>query len=91
MEWIRQARESKGWSQKELAEKLFVSENTISNWELGKTFPTTKRLEQLTEILEVCFPIQISNNELQNFISSLSPTEQKKAIEILKTVFDHND
>ena len=32
---IRQKREAKGWTQKELAQRLYVSDKTISRWETG--------------------------------------------------------
>ena len=43
----------KGIKQKWLAQKLGVSEVTVSNWVKEKSFPRKKRLEKLSEILEV--------------------------------------
>ena len=43
----------KGIKQKWLAQKLGVSEVTVSNWVKEKSFPSKKRLEKLSEILEV--------------------------------------
>jgi transcriptional regulator with XRE-family HTH domain len=33
---IRAAREQRGWSQQELAERVGISRQTVINWELGK-------------------------------------------------------
>lgn len=38
-QFLRQKRNEKGMTQKELAEKLFLSESAISKWEKGKTYP----------------------------------------------------
>lgn len=36
---LAELRKEKNVSQEELAEKLYVSRQTISNWERGKTYP----------------------------------------------------
>ncbi len=36
---IKEYRDLKGWNQDQLAEKMFVSRQTISNWENDKTYP----------------------------------------------------
>jgi len=43
----------KGIKQKWLAQKLGVSEVTVSNWVKEKSFPSKKRLEKLSELLDV--------------------------------------
>ena len=50
---LRKAREEKGITQQTLAEKLFVTRQTVSNWECGKRYPdliTTKRISQILEV-----------------------------------------
>lgn len=44
-ERIREARESKGWLQKELAARVHVEPQTVSNWERGVTAPDLDKLE----------------------------------------------
>lgn len=46
------AREAKGWSQKELAERLKVSVQTIYTWESGRKLCRSSRLERLAEVLD---------------------------------------
>ena len=41
---IREERERKGISQEELARQIFVSRQTVSNWETGKTCPDVQSL-----------------------------------------------
>lgn len=49
---IKQYRISKGLSQHELAEKLFVTRQAVSKWELGKAVPDLDTLKKLSEIFE---------------------------------------
>lgn len=49
---IRELRQKKGFTQKELADLLEVSEVTISNFENNKKTPSMKRALQIATILE---------------------------------------
>lgn len=50
---INKYRREKGMTQDQLAERLHVTRQAISNWETGKTQPDVETLEQLAECLEV--------------------------------------
>lgn len=54
-ETIKQAREALGMTQEELAEKLEVSRQAVSKWELGVSAPTPENLRLLEEVLGVTF------------------------------------
>ena len=63
---IYQARKKLNMTQKELADKLFVSDKAVSKWERGLCFPDISVLIPLTEILKIscatkpascCWPI----------------------------------
>ena len=56
--FIQQQRKAKNLTQVELAQKINVSEKTISKWECGNGFPDTSLMLPLCEVLE------ISANEL---------------------------
>ena len=56
--FLAQARKEKGWTQAELAEKLGVSNRSISRWETGKTMPDYSLLSPL------CGALGLSVNEL---------------------------
>ena len=58
--FIMTERKAKNLTQAKLAEKIFVSEKTISKWENGKGIPDTHALPKLCEIFN------ISINELLN-------------------------
>lgn len=51
--FIMSERKSKKLTQSKLAEKLFVSEKTISKWEKGNGLPETNLLPRLCEIFDV--------------------------------------
>ncbi len=50
---LKEFLKSKGVKQKWLAQRIGVSEVTMSNWVKGKSSPTKKNLEKLSEILNV--------------------------------------
>lgn len=50
---IAELRKQKGFTQKELAEKLMVTDKAISRWETGKGLPDTSLLKPLGDILGV--------------------------------------
>ncbi len=51
--FICELRKEKSLTQKELAEKLFVSDKTVSKWERGASIPNVMLLIPISEILEV--------------------------------------
>ena len=51
--FVAQLRKEKGLMQKELAEKLYVSDKAVSKWERGLSIPDVAILVPLAEILGV--------------------------------------
>lgn len=51
--FLTEQRKAKGYTQKELAEKLFVSDKAVSKWERSLSMPDISLLIPLAEILEV--------------------------------------
>ena len=74
-EFIATERKAKKLTQAKLAEKIFVSEKTVSKWENGKGLPDTCLLPKLCEVLG------ISLNELLS--GERSTSEDKKQNEKL--------
>ena len=50
---LHELRKKNGYTQAELAEKLGVSRQSISNWELGTIVPSTSRLKKISELYSV--------------------------------------
>ena len=63
---IRQLREQKNLTQAELAEKLFISDKTVSKWENGKGYPDISLLEPLAKVFEVSVSELLSGKTVSN-------------------------
>ncbi|MBQ6662913.1 MAG: helix-turn-helix domain-containing protein [Firmicutes bacterium] len=50
---LYELRTKKGFSQDELAEKVFVTRQAVSRWENGETVPNTETLKQLSKLYNV--------------------------------------
>lgn len=50
---LKEILKSKGVKQNWLAEKIGVSEVTLSNWVKEKSVPTKKNLERLSKVLDI--------------------------------------
>ena len=56
--FLAQERKRKGYTQKQLSEKLGISDKTISKWECGNGFP------EVSLLLPLCGELDITVNEL---------------------------
>ena len=56
--YIREKRKERGFSQKQLAEMLFISESAVSKWERGLSYP------DITLVTSLCKALDISEHEL---------------------------
>ena len=56
--FIADERKRKGYTQKQLSEKLEISDKTISKWERGNGFP------EVSLLLPLCNELEITVNEL---------------------------
>ncbi len=52
-EIIIKLRTKEGMTQEELAEKVFVTRQVVSRWELGETIPNTETLKLLSKLFDV--------------------------------------
>ena len=83
---IRFYREKKGIEQKELAAKVGIKSNAVSNWENGRTRPDIALLPLICQVLEV------SLDELFDIKKpSTEPIEEKPAITMTKKVVTEED
>ena len=64
--FIEEERKNKKLTQAKLAEKIFVSEKTISKWENGKGIPDTTLLPKLCEIFGVSLNELLSGERMKN-------------------------
>ncbi len=74
---IKKLRKEKGMTQDELAAKLMVTRQAVSNWEMGKTQPDVETLTRLAEIFGVSVERIIYGKEKKdwNFSIKIGPEE----------------
>ena len=63
---IRELREKNHMTQAELAEKLFVSDKTVSKWENGKGYPDISLLETIAAAFEISVAELLSGRTVNN-------------------------
>ena len=51
--FVAQLRKEKGWTQRELADQLHITDKAVSKWETGASIPDTALLIPLAELLGV--------------------------------------
>ncbi len=59
-------RKSRGWSQEELGEKLGVTRQTVSKWELGATTPEMEKLAAMSELFGISVDELIKGGDALN-------------------------
>lgn len=78
---IRELRKNEGYSQKELADRLNVAQNTVSNWENESREPDNKTLVKLSKIFSVSTDFLLGKTEIRN------PYDSKYVILWYSTIF----
>ena len=58
-ELIKKKRKEMGWTQAQLAERLFVSTNAVSKWELGKNAIDMEKLKDISQLLNIPMPMLV--------------------------------
>ena len=73
---IKKNRQEKQLSQEELADRVYVSRQTISNWENDKSYPDVNSLVLLSEIFQISL-----DNLIKGDIETMKDVIQKEEIE----------
>ena len=87
-QFIKTCRKEKNLTQREVAEKLYISEKTVSKWETGNGMPEVSLMLPLCELLEISVNELLSGERLdekryiekaeQNIISLMDEKAQAK-------------
>ena len=80
---ILESRKKNGLSQEQLGEKVNVTRQTISNWELEETAPNPEQLKLLSKALNVSVD-DLIDNDLQNVVLSKVKITEKQTKTIKK-------
>lgn len=70
-------------SQEQLAEKLGVTRQTISNWELNETSPDINQAKDLSKVFNISLD-ELTNNDIKSILESRVSNTEKLAGLILK-------
>ncbi|MFC0015863.1 MULTISPECIES: helix-turn-helix domain-containing protein [Allobacillus] len=60
---LKKEREKKGWSQDYLAEKIYVSRQSVSKWETGKNYPSIEVIINLSDLFGVTIDELLRSDE----------------------------
>lgn len=82
--FIADERKKKGYNQSELADKLGISNRTVSKWETGNGFPDVSLL------LPLCEELEVSVNELLSGERISKEDYEKKAEENMVEIINKN-
>ena len=77
---IAQKRKAKNMTQSQLAEKLNISNKTISKWENGKCMPDYSIIEQL------CSELDITLNELISGKTEPETNNEKQLLDLFRKI-----
>ena len=73
---IFELRKKIGLSQEQLAEKLNVTRQTISKWELNETAPDIKQAKILSEIFQISLDELVDNDIEKTLVTKVSNVEK---------------
>lgn len=77
-EKLMSLRKSKGWSQEEFAQKINVTRQTVSKWELDQTVPDMNKLVEMSKLFEVSLDELVNNIESSNSESTYKESSNEK-------------
>lgn len=96
-ETISKLRKEKNMTQKELAEKLNITDKAVSKWERGVSFPDITLLETLSKTLGISMSELITNenddknidieNKARELINEMNLIKKKKRNKVIKRLF----
>ena len=79
-ETLRKLRTEKGISQRELAERLFVTRSAITHWENGSRVPNAEMLSRLSECLGVSVDTLLGSGEAESESPKVIMVDDRKII-----------
>lgn len=74
---IKKRRTDMGLSQEELAERIYVSRQTISNWETDKTYPDIQSLLMLSVLFDTTIDVLVKG-DLEMMEKTVASADGKK-------------
>lgn len=87
-EKLQNLRKSSGWTQQELADKLYVSRTAVSKWESGKGYPNIDSLKSLAALFSVSVDDLLSGGELLTIAESDGKARAENACGLIFGLLD---
>ena len=87
-EKIQELRKSRGLTQEELAEALFVSRTAISKWESGRGYPNIDSLKQISNYFSISIDELLSGDKLITIAENENRTNLKNMGNMLFGIVD---
>ncbi|WP_283679559.1 helix-turn-helix domain-containing protein [Lentilactobacillus sp. Marseille-Q4993] len=86
-EQMKQQRKLKGWSQQDLADRMFISRQSISRWESGSSLPTIAGVIQLSDLFNLSIDSLIRGDEdLMDKLSASHKISKTKKIVLFGSI-----
>ena len=87
-EKLQELRKSKGLTQEELAESLYVSRTAISKWEQGRGHPSLDSLREISQFFSVSIDELLSGDVLISIAEKDNKTKLRRLYDYLSGVID---
>lgn len=87
-EKLQELRKSKGMTQEELAEALFVSRTAISKWESGRGYPSIESLKEISNYFSVTIDDLLSSEKLLSIAEKENKSNLRSMCDFLLGILD---
>ena len=87
-EKLQELRKQKGYTQEELAEKLFVSRTAVSKWELGRGYPNIDSLKEIAKVFSVTVDELLTTDEVLTIAEEDTKQKQNHLRELVCGLLD---
>ena len=85
---LYELRKQKGFSQEELANRLNVSRQTVSKWEIGESTPDMEKLIAISDLFEISLDELVLNKKTEQS-ESPDPVEHVMKSELYSDIKEH--
>ena len=85
---LQELRKSKGLTQEELAQKLFVSRTAISKWESGRGYPSIDSLKEIAKFFSISIDELLSSNEVLTLAEEDSKEKERRSRDLVYALLD---
>ena len=87
-EKLQELRKSRGLTQEELAEALYVSRTAISKWESGRGYPSIDSLKEISNYISVTIDALLSGEKLISIAEKENSTNIRSVCDLLFGIVD---